>query len=149
VVVVHDHAGTTVVLGEAKARQDIDVETIDKLHELQLKLSASHVRAVVAIANSKSSLSTEEVVALRRLAERPLPAGWGREGVIYEMPLVLTKRTLTRAVLLGGLHPLFEGDYMRPRIDQALEKTAMEELGLCEGWIPDRPPKWTDPGPTR
>jgi len=85
----------TVVLGEVKNSNWIDVNDVENLEELQRRLSDKSVRSILTFATLKDRLAPVEVAVLRALVERSTEVTTAFGGFAPRLPLVLTARDLS------------------------------------------------------
>jgi hypothetical protein len=130
-VLLQDERGPALIVGESKARNDLDNDDVSNLEIVQEAVRALGVECFIAISNSKSSLSPSEVARLRQSAERflyRLNEGRGRGGFV-NLPLVLTRNALT-APEMDDAHPLTIIGHHRSAVDELARWSAERELGL-------------------
>jgi hypothetical protein len=119
VALVHDARGPALVVGECKARGDLESGDVDNLEAVQDAVRQIGVEVFIAVANSKEALAPAEVARLRRSAERNLWSLLPSSGLpsYKNLPLVLTREPLT----LHEGHP-----------DHALEGRGSRRGGLAD-----------------
>jgi hypothetical protein len=133
-VLLQDDRGPTLIVGESKARNDFDDNDIVNLETVQEAVRSLGVECLIAISNSKTSLTAREVDRLRQSADRflfGLNEGRGTGGFVT-LPLVLTKGALTIPELHDA-HPRTAIGHHRSSIDELARWSAQRELGL-EGY---------------
>ncbi|MFN8021129.1 MAG: hypothetical protein U0Q03_06315 [Acidimicrobiales bacterium] len=147
---VNDDSGASLVVGEAKARQDLEDQDVSNLEFVQEKLRTLGVECFIAIASSKERLADQERSRLRRSADRFLPTierALGSGGFL-NLPLVLTKESLTVPDAFD-LHPLRAAGTHRRDLATLAHWSAQKELGLVGyGDLRARKLEWTHADPT-
>jgi hypothetical protein len=149
-VIVNDDRGPLLVLGESKARNDIEAGDVDNLEFAQEAVRSLGVECFIALASSKEQLNAEEVARLRAAADRFL---WGIEGrrgysSYVNLPIVLTRSSLTVPTDHPD-HPVKAISVHRAGIAELAEWTCRRELGLGGIGEPGRwELEWSDPSPT-
>jgi hypothetical protein len=146
-VFITDGNGSSLVIGEAKARQDIETADIDNLEAVQEAVRATGVECFLAVASAKERLNESEVARLRDSAGRflfGLHPSRGRGGDL-NLPVVLTKGSLTTPALDEN-HPARRPTSGERSLEILGRSTCERELGLDGfGDLQTRTLHWREP----
>lgn len=106
VAILHDGPEPTLIVGECKARDSVDLKDVENLEAVRDAIRLAGANCLIAVSSSKDALSADEIQLLRDSAERSYDKADGRAHS-SGLPLVPTRTSLT-VPELDSSHPLVE-----------------------------------------